>query len=138
MRKTDSLRQQNAAILEVVTEFRGLLDPDQVVDNIPDIMGVMIGLSGKLKAHLAKGGKEIYPELLACGDPKLAEVAASFQSEMDGLSTAFETYMDTWRSILAIEDDPDGFIRASEEILDALTHWINRENRELYTLADRL
>lgn len=138
MRKTDSLRQQNAAILEVVTEFRGLLDPDQVVDNIPDIMGVMIGLSGKLKAHLAKGGKEIYPELLACGDPKLAEVAASFQSEMDRLSTAFETYMDTWRSILAIEDDPDGFIRASEEILDTLNDWINRENRELYTLADRL
>ena len=138
MRKTDSLRQQHTAILDVVAEFRGLLDPDKVVDNIPDIMGVMIGLSGKLKAHLTKENNELYPELLACGDPKLAETAGRFQSEMGSLSAAFETYMETWRSIMAIEDDPDGFIKVSEEILDALNDRINRENRELYTLADRL
>ncbi|MDJ0943384.1 MAG: hemerythrin domain-containing protein [Kiloniellales bacterium] len=138
MRKTDSFRQQHATIVGVVTEFRGLLDPDKVLDNIPDIMGVMIALSGKLKAHLAKEDNELYPELLGSGDPKLAEMAAAFQNEMGGLSAAFESYMETWRSIEAIEDEPESFIRASEEILDALSDRINRENRELYALADRL
>ena len=138
MRRTETFRQQHTTILDVVTEFRGLLDPEKVVDNIPDIMGVMIGFSGKLKAHLAKEDNELYPDLMALGDPKLSELAAAFQAEIGGLTTAFDSYMETWRSIEAIEDNPDGFVRASEEILDTLTDRINRENRELYALADRL
>ena len=138
MRRTEAFRQQHTAIVDVVSEFRGLLVPEKVLDNIPDLMGVMIGLSGKLKAHLAKEDKELYPELQAAGDPKLAEMAAAFQSEMGGLAGAFESFIETWRSIEAIEDDPEGFVRASEEILDALNDRINRENRELYALADRL
>ncbi len=138
MRRTETFRQQHAAIVEVVTELRSLLDPEKVLDNIPDIMGVLIGLSGKLKAHLSKEDNELYPDLLASGDPKLTDMAKAFQSEMGGLSQAFEDYMATWRSIEAIEDDPDGFIRASEAVIDALRDRINRENRELYVLADRL
>ena len=101
-------------------------------------MGVLISLSGKLKAHLSKEDSELYPDLLASGDAKLTDMAAAFQSEMGGLSQAFEDYMTTWRSIEALEDDPDGFVRASEAIIDALSDRINRENRELYMLADRL
>ena len=138
MRRTETFRQQHAAIVEVVTELRSLLVPEKVLDNIPDIMGVLIGLSGKLKAHLSKEDKELYPDLLASGDTKVTEMAAAFQSEMGGLSQAFEDYMSTWRSIEAIENDPDGFIRASETVIDALRDRINRENRELYMLADRL
>ncbi len=138
MRRTETFRQQHAAIVDVVTELRSLLDPEKVLDNIPDIMGALIGLSGKLKAHLSKEDNELYPDLLASGDPKMTEMAEAFQSEMGGLSQAFEDYMATWRSIEAIEDDPDGFIRASEAVIDALRDRINRENRELYVLADRL
>ncbi len=138
MRRTESFRQQHAAIVEVVTELRGLLVPEKVLDNIPDIMGVLISLSGKLKAHLSKEDSELYPDLLASGDAKLTDMAAAFQSEMGGLSQAFEDYMTTWRSIEALEDDPDGFVRASEAMIDALSDRINRENRELYMLADRL
>jgi len=138
MRRTETFRQQHAAIVEVVKELRSLLVPEKVLDNIPDIMGVLIGLSGKLKAHLSKEDRELYPDLLASGDAKLTEMAAAFQSEMGGLAQAFEDYMATWRSIEAIEDDPDGFIRASEAVIDALSDRINRENRELYMLADRL
>jgi hemerythrin-like domain-containing protein len=138
MRRTETFRQQHAAIVEVVRELRSLLVPEKVLDNIPDIMGVLISLSGKLKAHLSKEDKELYPDLLASGDAKLSDMAAAFQSEMGGLAQAFEDYMATWRSIEAIEDDPDGFIRASEAVIDALSDRINRENRELYMLADQL
>ena len=137
MRRTETYRQQQTAILDVVTELRRLLDPEKLLDNIPDIMGAMIGLSGKLKAHLSKKEKELYPELLATGDPKLTEMTAAFQSEMVGLSKAFDDYMEAWRSIPAMEDDPDGFVRASEEILDALNDRISRESHELFGLADR-
>ena len=66
----------------------------------------------------------------------VAYAARQFLDEMGGLAAAFLAYADKW-SASAIESDWDGYCAESQGIIEALTQRIIRENRDLYTLAER-
>ena len=138
MKKTEQFRHQHTEIVAVAQDIRRFLEPDKVVEGTPDIVALLIRLSGKLKVHLQAEDAKLYPALIDSGDAEAAELAQSFQAEMGGLVEAFEGYMAAWRSPVAIEKDPDGFCEASHQLLKALGDRIERENRQLYPLADQV
>ena len=103
MKKTEQFRHQHTEIVAVAQDIRRFLEPDKVVEGTPDIVALLIRLSGKLKVHLQAEDAKLYPALIDSGDAEAAELAQSFQAEMGGLVVAFEGYMAAWRSPVAIE-----------------------------------
>lgn len=138
MRKTEQLRYQHAGIMAVIGAISDQLSEATVLDRIPDILGQMIDLSGRLKAHLASEDKLLYPMMIAADHPLASDRAAEYQEEMGGLARDFENYMSKWRSFTAIEADPSGFVAATRELFEALSDRFDRENHRLYPLADQL
>ena len=121
MRKTEQLRHQHAGIMEVVITISDQLNEATVLDRIPDILGQMIDLSGRLQAHLAIEDSMLYPMMIAADHPLASDRAMEFKEEMGGLSAAFGSYMSKWRSFTAIEADPGGFVAETRELFDALS-----------------
>ena len=138
MRKTEQLRHQHAGIMDVILAITDQLNEATILDRIPDILGQMIDLSGRLKAHLAVEDQMLYPMMIAADHPLASDRAAEYQEEMGGLAANFENYMSKWRSFTAIEADPSGFVTETRELFEALSERIDRENNRLYPLADQL
>lgn len=124
--------------MDVILAITDQLNEATLLDHIPDILGQMIDLSGRLKAHLAAEDKLLYPMMIAADHPLASDRAAEYQEEMGGLATDFENYMSKWRSFTAIEANPSGFVAETRELFEALSDRFERENNRLYPLADEL
>lgn len=137
-RRTAQFRQQHAEIVEVVQDITFFIRETSVVNDIPEIVSLLIRLSGKLKVHLAMEDSSLYPDMLNSSNEKAVETAQAFQEEMGGLAKAFLDYMSNWRSPDSIADNPEGFKVATAGLFEALGDRVQRENSDLYRLADEL
>ena len=138
MRKTDQFRYQHDEIVQVVTELTGYLEEKSLAENIPDVIGLLVRLSGKIKVHLAMEDSMLYPRLATSPDPLARSLADMYQTEMGDLSEIFKTYIEKWLSSESIETDKRGFIAETQSLFAALSDRIRRENEILYPVADRL
>jgi len=130
---TDKFRTQHNEILviakEMTTELKG--EADAAV-----LRKLLSNLAGKLNFHLAMEDQALYPRLLERKDADAKKMAKQFMTEMGGLGKVFTTYNDKWQ-VSAIRNDPAGFAGETAAVFAALTKRIQRENTELYPLADR-
>jgi iron-sulfur cluster repair protein YtfE (RIC family) len=130
---TDKFRTQHNEILviakEMTAEIKG--DADAAV-----LRKLLSNLAGKLNFHLAMEDQALYPRLMERQDAEAKGMARKFMDEMGGLGKVFGTYNDKWQ-ISAIRKDPAGFAGETQAVFAALTKRIQRENTELYPLADR-
>jgi hemerythrin-like domain-containing protein len=101
------------------------------------VRALLSSLAGKLGVHLAMEDKALYPRLAEDGAPPDAALAAAFMQEMGGLGAAFAAYNRNWPAP-AIAADPAGFARETRAVFAALARRIERENRQLYPIADRV
>lgn len=143
MALTDNLRQQHdaattlvAAIeLEIAGTGAGVECPDDVAWRISLLPAK---LTGTLRFHLAAEDRALYPQLTASRDPEVAKLARHFVDEMGEIGPAFMAYSERWGRSTAIRDDFARFCRETIAVFAALGNRIDRENRELYPLADRV
>ena len=130
---TDKFRTQHNEILviakEMTAEMKG--DGDAAV-----LRKLLSNLAGKLNFHLAMEDQALYPRLLERKEADAKTMAKQFMTEMGGLGKVFTTYNDKWQ-VSAIRKDPAGFATETHAVFSALTKRIQRENTELYPLADR-
>lgn len=130
------LRQEHAHLVEIVGRLGEIIDQPSPPSQL-ELFELRRSLSSTLIAHLKAEDWVLYPRLLASDDEAVASVARTFNEEMGGLAGAFVAYSDKWAAN-AIAADWAGYCRESRAIIDALSCRINRENRELYPLLDRL
>jgi hypothetical protein len=90
-----------------------------------------------LKAHLALEDSTLYPKLMAHADPAVATTARRYQQEMGGLQTAFSNYIERWPTAPSIQQQPDLFLSQTQQVVTALLARVEREDNELYPMADR-
>lgn len=138
MRKTEQFRHQHDEIVQVVTELTGHLDEKTLSDHIPEIVALLIRLSGKVKVHLAMEDSKLYPGMVASEDPLARSLADLYQSEMGDLAVVFEAYIAKWLSPDQIHVDKRGFIAETQNLFGVLGDRIRRENEILYPVADDL
>lgn len=136
--KTSQFRHQHTEILDVIRDIDFYVRETSLMNDIPEIVMLLMRLSGKLKAHLSMEESSLYPDMLNSSNEEAAEAAKAYQAEMVGLAKAFQDYMTAWRAPDAIVSDPDGFKAVSTAVFKALTDRFQRENNELYRLADGL
>lgn len=129
---TDKFRVQHDEILAMTREITDKLkaEPDAAL-----IRKLLSSLAGKVNFHLAMEDKALYPRLAQQKDTNANALAAKFMTEMGGLAGVFMAYNNKWQ-VSVIKSDPEGFAHETRKVFGALAHRIQRENTELYPLAD--
>lgn len=88
--------------------------------------------------HLAKEDKSLYPRLLESGDRAIVSLTQRFIDEMGDLSATFGARTNRWGSPANIFERRDDSAAETAQVLGALGQRFDRENNELYNLADTL
>jgi hypothetical protein len=137
MGETDSFRRQHEEILMLVKELLPRLDATTLRRDAAPVAAGLQRLAVMLTAHLALEDATLYPRLLTHTDTSIAATARRYQQEMGGLKTAFVNYVERWPTAPSIQEEPDGFVAQTQEIVAALLARIDRENGELYPMLER-
>ena len=129
---TDKFRVQHEEILALTRQISASLksEPDAVA-----IRKLVSSLAGKVNFHLAMEDKALYPRLAQQKDSRAHALATKFMADMGGLADVFMAYNNKWQ-VSAIKSDAEGFAHETRKVFGALAHRIQRENTELYPLAD--
>jgi len=137
MAKTDGFRAQHDDIVGAVKKIGLMLDPAALARDASEVRKALSQLSGKLKVHLAMEDKSLYPSLMSNPDDKVKMLATRYASEMGSLSATFGSYSAKWTTSTSIQQNAAAFIDETRKLFDVLAKRIQRENTELYVLADR-
>ena len=129
---TDKFRAQHDDILQVAGDITAKLQANAEPAALRKLLS---NLAGKVNFHLAMEDEALYPRLMADGSAAVKTRAAKFKDEMGGLGRVFTDYNNKWQTA-AIRADFEGFAHETRKVFGALAKRIERENNELYPLAD--
>lgn len=135
-REMQRLRAEHAAL---VTMSRIILDMVRAPHPPPPagLASARGQFRDSLVRHLKCEDWILYPRLMAAGDPELTRITRDFEIEMGDLAADFAAYDRKWTGERAAADWPD-FCRETVILLDLLAMRVEREERELYPLAEAL
>ena len=94
-------------------------------------------LRDTLLRHLKCEDWILYPRLKSSGNAEVVALAGEFVREMGHIAQDFAAYDARWTAA-RITDDWRGFCRETEVVLNVLGMRIERENCDLYPLAEQL
>ena len=137
MLPSDRFRRQHEELLELALEVDAALNPPAFPGNARDVRRSMARLKGKLVVHSTMENDALYPRLFQHADPSVRVLAQGLFEELGGIYEAFADHHAKWSSVDLIEADPIGYVRHTRAIFDKLRLRMERENTELYPLADR-
>ncbi len=95
-------------------------------------------LAGVLRIHFSLGERNLYPFMMASGQPQTAQVARGFQREICQLTLRLDRFSQRWSNSRAIASDMAQFRCEAEAIISVIRERLQRETRELFPLADAL
>ena len=132
------LRRQHDAAVELVGKIGIAIRNYAHSRDAYEISLKLARLSGLLRIHFAQEDRVLYPAMLNSPDPDVISTAATFVAEMGDIGQKFENYMGRWGSSTAIAADFASFRDETASLFGALANRIERENENLYPLADAL
>ena len=130
------LRAEHAALATLSQIMTGLIQAREA-PRPTELASVRGMLRDTLLRHLKCEDWILYPRLAASGNPATVALASEFVREMGHIADDFAAYDARWTAA-AIAGDWAGFCRETEMILDVLGMRIERENCDLYPVADLL
>lgn len=136
MSRTTNLRRQHDAALELVAQIKAMAALPLDHDGAYALSLLNSKLTGVLRIHFAQEDKTLYPYMINSSNAIAAGTAATFRAEMGDLGPIYHGFANRWASSAAIFKDQETFRIESTAIFAALEERINRENYELYPLAD--
>jgi hemerythrin-like domain-containing protein len=133
MQPVSYFRDQHEEILKMVEELRPLLKKEQLqVRLVAKTARSLLGeLADKIKGHLAEEDKDLYPVLLTHSELDVRSTAWKFISGEQSLRQAFAHYSKN-RLKSAEFEHSDALIEETNDLLEALTVRIDREEQFLY------
>ncbi len=130
------LRAEHAALTTLSNILMDLVRAP-VLPRPTELASVRGMLRDTLVRHLKCEDWALYPRLKTSGNAQIAQMAAEFVNEMGHIAQDFTAYDGKW-SPERIADDWVGFCRETEVVLQVLAMRIEREDRDLYPIADTL
>jgi hemerythrin-like domain-containing protein len=137
-RRTQRFRNQHDVLINMAVELQEISAVIPTVDDAKKVRDHLNRLAGKLVVHLAKEDKSLYPKLLESADAQVVSLTKRYITEMGDLASVFELYNKRWVTPLFIYKYQDKFQSETASIVKALAARIDKENNELYVLADAL
>ena len=136
IREIERLRAEHAAI-ETLSRFLLALVAALHPPRPTELAAVRGMLRDTLVRHLKCEDWALYPRMQSSGDAEVMRIARIFVDEMGHIAGDFAAYDARWTPE-AVEADWDAFRGETIGILDALGMRIEREEQQLYPLAERL
>jgi hemerythrin-like domain-containing protein len=133
----EKFKQEHVDLLGAVTVLREFVQSG-VQEQAEAICKQLMSMAAVIKLHLAAEDRVLYPALAHAEDPFVAHVGKQFQQEMGGIAEAFTAFISRWNLASKIVANPDGFKDEANAIFRALHTRVQRENRELYPLAEMI
>lgn len=134
-REMERLRAEHAALIalsHVVMDMVRAPHPPR-----PTELAAARGLlRDTLVRHLKCEDWALYPRLKASGDPELIRITREFEMEMGDLAADFTAYDEKWTAARVEAEWPD-FCRETMIMFDVLAMRVEREESELYPLAEK-
>jgi hypothetical protein len=136
IREIERLRAEHAAI-ETLSRFLLALVAAPHPPRPTELAAVRGMLRDTLVRHLKCEDWALYPRMQSSGDAEVMRIARIFVDEVGHIAGDFAAYDARWTPE-AVEADWDAFRGETIGILDALGMRIEREEQQLYPLAERL
>jgi Hemerythrin HHE cation binding domain len=133
----DRFRRQHDELFQLALEIDAALETPAFPGNARDVRRMMARLKGKLVVHSSMENEALYPRLLQHEDSGIRTVAQNLFAEFGPIYDALAEHHGRWSSVELIEADPTAYARDTRTIFDTLKLRMERENNELYPLADR-
>lgn len=133
---TQKYRDQHDELVQLVLQVTPLLTTAKVDEKCQEIASIMTTLTGKLKMHLAVEDQYLYPALQKAANPNVQKKANDFAKEMGAITTAYLVYRQKWGLPTQMKANPNEFIKDTQAVFKVLKTRIDKENGELYKLAD--
>lgn len=138
MISTKNFRQHHEELIQVAKEMSAQLTLENLKKDASGIRTLLSKLSGKLSVHLSMEDNSLYPAIANHPDSNLKSTADRFVREMSGIKAAFEEYKQKWGTSAAIQANAAEFIQETKNIFSALSKRIEKEDKELYALVDKI
>lgn len=136
IREIERLRAEHAAI-ETLSRFLLALVAAPHPPRPTELAAMRGMLRDTLVRHLKCEDWALYPRMQSSGDAEVMRIARIFVDEMGHIAGDFAAYDARWTPE-AVEADWDAFRGETIGILEALGMRIEREEQQLYPLAERL
>lgn len=134
------VQKQHEDIRKILRELReDIYDLESIAKSSSLWIALKIGtLNGIMQMHLKYEDDYLYPLFLNNqNNQKLREIAEQFVQDMGNLDQQFKEYQEIYlRNPEIIKKDTKRFIDETERILEAISRRIDREENELFKLAD--
>ena len=128
--------EHHGEVRTLAARIESQLDAGRIAAAPADIAGDVVKLFGKFSVHLTIEDQALYPRLAQNPNAEVRRMANAFQSEMGGLKGRFDAYRTAWPGPVAIAKDPARFIQETRTVLALLKTRIDREDKQLYPLAE--
>jgi len=137
MATVDLLRNQHYELLDIASALSLHLQIDRIAETPEVVHELLSNLMGQLRVHLAMEDRGLYPLLMERGDEEVKRLTRDFMDDVSGLSTRTRKYSLRWSLPRLIVEHPRDFARETRELLQELSHRIDREENQLYPLLSR-
>ncbi len=131
----ERFKREHVALMRTVSELRELVHAG-VATHADAIAHELVAMSAVVKLHLAAEDRMLYPALAA--HQRTETIGRQFQTEMGGLAQAYGAFVSRWSRPAQIAGDPEGFREEANGVFKTMHQRVQRENRELYPLAESL
>ena len=129
------LNRQHTEILSLINSIEDYLTNEGLNKNrAKEIRKLISKLSGKLKIHMMKEDKFLYPKLQTRSNEQVKNIAGEFVNKMGNLADEFGEYNKRYILYTEILNNKEDFIQETKEILNRLKDRIAKEDNELYVL----
>lgn len=135
---TERFRRQHQELLALAGQIHKLLDPAKLTQDATEVRRLVAKFKGLLAVHARMENEALYPRLMEHPDPAVREKASAIFADVGPIYEAVDGYGARWPNAEAIQADAAGFIRDTHSVMRTLGGRVERENNELYPLADAL
>ena len=137
MTNLGDLRRQHEAAEDMAATIVAKIDSYRDQYDAAAIAILLRKLAALLRLHFAVEDSVLYPTVMKKGSREAATLAWEFHEEMGDLALRFEDFARRWAEATMIADDFDEFEKETALMLSALGARIERENDQLFPLAER-
>jgi hemerythrin-like domain-containing protein len=135
---TENLRKQHEETKGLIKEISTYLTAGSLAENSLKVRSLLSTLIGKANVHRSAEDNYLYPKLLKHESKELKSLAEKYYEGFINTKDVLSSYSTKWASAIKIRDNPDEFIQDTRGVFNRMLDRIDKENKELFALADKL
>jgi iron-sulfur cluster repair protein YtfE (RIC family) len=138
MARTSNLRAQHDAVEVMIDQIFADIEHYRSDKDAFPLTLKLARLAGILRTHFALEEEILYPSMIESDHREAAVMARVFRTDHGNLAAQFERFVDRWSKSAAIGASLRQFEFEAGMLFATLRERIDRENRELYPLAEAI